>query len=247
MQLGEIRFNGSAQRSESVLHTNTRESADGLQLGEQNVGYDNPHTNQRDTKDSQLSSFNRGGWEMQQGRAAFLESGSDSKMGEARARENQHDERGKSPVDNTAASNNGARSDDESLSQSQLRESNALSSTSGYGDRSQSIPTQSLYSLLVADLNQAGLNSKEAFKFLDYLEQNGYARFNESSDSYEITHILSFDLQNNTDLQNTFGEKFAPLLKSIKQIETNSIRQIATQNASKLTIDDLKPFSHLKK
>lgn len=242
LQLGEIRFNGSAQRSESVLHTNTRESADGLQLGEQNVGYDNPHTNQRDTKDSQLSSINRSGWEMQQGRATLLESSSDSKMGEARARENRHDERGKSPMDNTAASNNGARSDDESLSYSQLRESDALSSPSGYGDRSQPIPTQSAYSLLVADLNQAGLNSKEAFRFLDYLEQNGYARFNESSDSYEITHILSFDLQNNTDLQNTFGEKFAPLLKSIKQMEQDSLRQIATQNASKLTIDDLKPF-----
>lgn len=242
LQLGEIRPSGSTQRSESVLHTNTRESTDGLQLGEQNVGYDNPHTNQRDTKDSQLSSVNRGGGEMQQGRAAFLESSGDSKMGEARARENRHDERGKSPVDNATTSNNGARSDDESLSYSQLRESNALSSTSGYGDRPQSIPTQSPYSLLVADLNQAGLNSKEAFRFLDYLEQNGYARFNESSDSYEITHILSFDLQNDTTLQNTFGEKFAPLLKSIKQMETNSIRQIATQNASKLTIDDLKPF-----
>ena len=242
LQLGEVRSSGSTQRSESVLHTNTRESTNGLQPREQNVGYDNPHTNQRDTKDSQLSSINRSGWEMQQGRAAFLESSSDSKMGETRARENRHDERRGSPVDNATTSNNGARSDDESLSQSQLRESNALSSTSGYGDRSQSIPTQSPYSLLVADLNQAGLNSKEAFRFLDYLEQNGYARFNESSDSYEITHILSFDLQNDTTLQNTFGEKFAPLLKSIKQMEQDSLRQIATQNASKLTIDDLKPF-----
>lgn len=242
LQLGEIRPSGSTQRSESVLHTNTRESTNGLQLGEQNVGYDNPHTNQRDTKDSQLSSINRSGWEMQQGRATLLESSSDSKMGEARARENRHNERRGSLVDNATTSNNGARSDDESLSYSQLRESNTLSSTSGYGDRSQSIPTQSPYSLLVADLNQAGLNSKEAFRFLDYLEQNGYARFNESSDSYEITHILSFDLQNDTTLQNTFGEKFAPLLKSIKQMEQDSLRQIATQNASKLTIDDLKPF-----
>lgn len=242
LQLGEIRPSGSTQRSESVLHSNTRESPNGLQPREQNVGYDNPHTNQRDTKDSQFSSINRSGWEMQQGRATLLESSSDSEMGEARARENRHNERGKSPMDNATASNNGARSNDESLSQSQLRESNALSSTSGYGDRSQPIPTQSPYSLLVADLNQAGLNSKEAFRFLDYLEQNGYARFNESSDSYEITHLISFDLSNNAHLQNTFGEKFAPLLESIKQMEQDSLRQIAAHNASKLTIDDLKPF-----
>lgn len=242
LQLGEIRPSGSTQRSESVLHSNTRESTNGLQPREQNVGYDNPHTNERDTKDSQLSSINRSGGEMQQGRATLLESSSDSKMGEARARENRHNERRESLVDNATTSNNGARSDDESISASQLRESNTLSSTSGYGDRSQSIPTQSTYSLLVADLNQAGLNSKEAFRLLDYLEQNGYARFNESSDSYEITHLISFNLENNTHLQNTFGEKFAPLLESIKQMEQDSLRQIAAHNASKLTIDDLKPF-----
>lgn len=242
LQLGEIRPSGSAQRSESVLHSNTRESTNGLQPREQNVGYDNPHTNKRDTQDSQLSSLNRSSGEMQQGRATLLESSSDSEMGEVRARENRHNERGKSPVDNTTASGNGARSNDESLSYAQLRESNALSSPSGYGDRSQPIPTQSAYSILVANLNQAGLSSKEAFRFLDYLEQNGYARFNESSDSYEITHLISFDLSNNAHLQNTFGEKFAPLLESIKQMEQDSLRQIAAHNASKLTIDDLKPF-----
>lgn len=242
LQLGEIRPSGSTQRSESVLHTNTRESTNGLQLGEQNVGYDNPHTNQRDTQDSQLSSFNRSSGEMQQGRATLLESSSDSEMGEARARENWHDERRGSPMDNATASNNGARSNDESLSQSQLRESNALSSPSGYGDRSQPIPTLSAYSLLVADLNEAGLNSKEAFRFLDYLEQNGYARFNESSDSYEIGNILSFDLHNNTHLQNMLSARFELLLKFMQQREQEPIRQVATQNANNLSIDDLKPF-----
>lgn len=242
LQLGEIRLNGSNQRGESALHSDTRQSADGLQLGDQNVGYNNSHTNTRDTKDSELYGSYRSGSEVQQRGAAFLESSSDSKMGETRARENSHNERGESAMDNAAAGDNRARSNDESLSQTQLRESHALSSTSRYGSGFKSLPTQSTYSILVEELNHTGLNSKEAFKFLDYLEQSGYARFNESSDSYEITHILSFDLQNDTHLQNTLNAKFKPLMDFIQQKEKEPIRQIAIHNANNLSIDDLKPF-----
>lgn len=201
LQLGEIRPNGTTQRSESVLHSNIGESANGLQLEEQSVGYDNPHTNTRDTQDSQLSSGSRSSREMQQGRATLLESSGNSEMGEARARKNSRDERGESAVDHRATSNNGARSNDESFSQSQLRESNTLSSPSGYGSRFESVSAQSTYAILAERLDHAGLNQRDRAKLFIYLEDNGYARFNESSDSYEAVGLLSFNLQNDIYLK----------------------------------------------